>query len=667
MSTAERRAAHAVALITSITAAGCSGGDDSPYFGHPDRGPDDPTTLTINCVAEPHHLDPALASDNISQQLVHALFEGLTTPHPRDMHPVQGVARRWERSDDGRILRFHLRPEARWSDGRQVVSRDFVVAWRRLIRPETGAGAAPDLYPVKNAERIHRSLIRVARRDLEVRPLPGAAAGARVAKGEAVLVIERPKEGQSGVRIARFRDLPTFGRGAPTPVESPPPIGVVDEVDLGPGDEMLGVRATDDLTLDVELERPTPYFLDLTSRGSLAPVREDVVSRFAGSVARERWTRPENMVNNGPFVLDEWVFRYAITMKPNPHFWARDTIRLRKVAWLEIDSAFTAMSLFKTGELDAFGSSTGIPLQSREAIEGKRDVRRFPLLISYWYEFNTRVRPFDDVRVRRALDLAVDKRMLEHLLRGTVSPATHYVPEITGGGYAEELAAERAAGEEPFADRSFAPERARALLGEAGYPVERSGDERRALGFPETSVLYNVEDDAHRSIAVAIQDMWRRELGVRVTLRGEEFKVMLDDVRGGRFQIVRGVWIGDFNHPHTFLETFRSSSPQNATGWSDPAFDATLERAAGAADPRESIRLYRRAEQLALDGTPRIPLFFPGGATLVQPWVKGFHGNGHVLDLVRWMWIDPAWREHPENDPASEPLELPPAGRLVLP
>lgn len=664
---AERLAPLAFVTIVTIAAAGC-GGDASPHFGDVDRGPADAGTLTINVITEPQHLDPALGADNLSQQLVHALFEGLTTPHPRDLHPVQGVAHRWERSDDGRLYRFHLRPEARWSDGRQVVSRDFVYSWRRLVRPETGSMAAPDLHPVKNAERISQSLLRAARRDLAVRPLPGGPSGERLTAGEPVLVVERPKEGQPGALIARFRDLPTFAAEAPPKESEPAPIGFVDEADLGPGDAFLGVRATDDLTLDVELERPTPYFLDITSRSTLAPVREDVIARFEASGARDAWTRPENMVNNGPFVLDEWTFRYEITMKPNPHFWARDTIRLRKVSWLEIDSSFTALNLFKTGELDAFGSSTTIPLKSREALQGKQDVRRFPLLMSYWYDVNTRVPPFDDARVRRALDLAIDKAaVVEHILRGGGVVAGHYVPEITGGGYAEALAADRAAGKDPFADRAFAPERARALLAEAGHPVERDGEELRARGFPAIEVLYNAEDDAHRSIAVAIQDMWRRELGVLVRLRGEEWKVMLDEVQSGHFQIARGGWIGDFNHPHTFLETFRSSSPQNATGWSDPAFDAALERAAREPDPRESLRLYRLAERLAVDGTGRIPLFFSAGVTLVKPWVKGYHANGQVLDLVRWTWIDPSWRDHPADELASPAVELPPPGRLSAP
>ncbi|MEZ4312564.1 MAG: sigma 54-interacting transcriptional regulator [Polyangiaceae bacterium] len=382
--------ARALAAAVALFGAGC--GDKGPYIGPVDSGPRDPASLTINGVAEPQHLDPARAGDNLSSQLIHALFEGLTTPHPRDMHPVQGVAERWERSDDGRVYRFHLRADARWSDGRPVVSGDFVAAWRRLIRPATAAPAAPDLYPVKNAQRINEGLLRVALRDLDARPLTGGAPGQHITKGEPLLVTGPAEDGSPGVMIARFRDLPTFGRDPGSGAGNEPPIGVVDAADLGPGDAMLGVRATSDLTLDVELARPTPYFLDLTSRASLVPVREDVVQRFAGSADEERWTRPENLVSNGPFVLEEWLFRYSITMRPNPMFWARDGVRLGRVTWLQIDSAFTAMSLYKTGELDVLGSSVGIPIRNLASIEGKRDVLKFPMLAAYWYEINARPR-----------------------------------------------------------------------------------------------------------------------------------------------------------------------------------------------------------------------------------------------------------------------------------
>jgi ABC-type oligopeptide transport system substrate-binding subunit len=298
-------------------------------------------------------------------------------------------------------------------------------------------------------------------------------------------------------------------------------------------------------------------------------------------------------------------------------------------------------------------------------IGSRLDVRRFPLLMVYWYQLNTRVPPTDDVRVRQALDLAIDKRaIVEHVTRGSDTPAAHYVPEITGGGYAEQLAAARAAGADPFAGAAHDPARARALLREAGFAVAEEGGRRRAVGFPPLEILYNRGDDAHRLIVVAVQDMWQRELGVSARLRCEEWKVMHRSVHDGQFQVAQSAWIADYNHPHTFLETFLSGSPQNSTGWADPEFDALVARSSRAEDARESVRLDLLAEQRAVTARSRIPLFFPAGSTLVKPWVKGFQGNGRTLDLVRWFWIDPAWRDHPGNEPSSEPPEFPPPGTL---
>lgn len=645
-----------LAIVAVIAGVACSRERPSAYLGDVEPGPSDLATLTIALASEPGHLDPALAGDNLSQTLVHALFEGLTVPHPRDLHPVQGVAERYERSDDGRLYRFHLRREARWSDGRAVTSRDFLHAWRRLVRPETGSESASDLYPVKNAERIHGGRLRVARRALAVRPLSAATGAARLAEGEAVVVLARTKDGAT---VARF------GGGASE--GDAPPLGLVDEEDLGPGDALLGVRAPSDLVFDVELERPTPYFIDLTARATLVPVRQDVVEAAAARGAPERWTRPENLVNNGPFRLESWTFRYALEMTPNPHYWNGGSVQLRRVIWREVESSHTAMNLYKVGALDAFGSGSSIPSEYRPLLADKRDVVRFPLLATYWLEHNTRAPPLDDVRVRRALGLAVDKRALvERVTGGAEIPATHYVPEITGGGYAEAWAADRAAGIDPFAAEAYAPDRARALFEEAGYPIDMEGGGRRAQRFPGLEILYNAGDDGNRAIAVAIQDMWRRELGFTATLRCEDWKAMLESVRAGRFQVVRGLWIADYNHPHTFLETFRAESPQNPTGWSNPELDDLLVRAAGTTRPRESIQQYREAERIAVRGAARTPLFFAAGATLVKPWVKGFQGNGQALDLVRWIWMDPAWRGRGNHELTAAPRELEPPGGLEL-
>lgn len=580
-----------VAALSAATGGGCHDERSSAYFGTTSRGGRSESSFYINGVGEPENLDPSKSTDTVSATLIHQMFEGLTVYGPKDLRPVQGVARSWDRSDDGLRLRFHLRPEARWSDGRPVTANDFAYAWRRALRPETASRAASNLYPLKNAALFH-----------------------------------------SG----RIRD-----------------------------ESAIGVRAKDDLTLEVELERPTPYFLDLTARPAFAPLREDVIEAFARRGAEDRWVRPESIVVNGPYTLDTWVFRYEITMKQNPYYWAKDTLRIEKIIWLELDSSHTAMKLYNTGEIDSLGGLASVPPEYGPLLASKQDYRRFPLLFVYWYEFNTRARPTSDPRVRQALNLAVDKRLLvEKVVPGGHLAATHYVPEITGSGYAEQIAANRRALVDPFAELEMNATRARALLEEAGYPVARDGSGYRADRFPPLEILYNSEDDAHRKIATAIQSMWRDQLGISATLRSEEWKVMIANVRDGRFQVARSGWIADYNHPRTFLETFLSGSAQSNSGWSDAAFDALMTQAEAAPDLEEGIRLYRKAEERALAGMSRMPLFFPAGATLVKPWVKGFSGNGRSLDLVRWLWIDPEWREHLDEAPALSPPELPAPGRI---
>ncbi len=158
--------------------------------------------------------------------------------------------------------------------------------------------------------------------------------------------------------------------------------------------------------------------------------------------------------------------------------------------------------------------------------------------------------------------------------RGGQTPATHYVPDYTGSGYDEAVAEDRKLGVDPFSspDVSFNPERARAMLAEAGHEVVREGDGYRAKNFPALELLYNTSE-GHKQIAVAVQDMWKRHLGISVTLRNEEWKVMLKNVRDGHYQVVRFGWIGEYNHPATWLGTLLSYSPQNRTGWADQEFD----------------------------------------------------------------------------------------------
>ena len=582
--------AGAIFCLAGGAAAGC---DDaaSPCFGSAARVERDPATFHVNNGSEPEYLDPGKCSDVGCGTLVTQLFEGLTRYSPEDGHPVQGVAQSWDKSDDNRFYRFHLRPDARWSDGRPVTAGDFEYAWKRTLRPATASRAAGNLYALKNAELF---------------------------------------------RLGKITD-----------------------------DRLVGVRATDDLTLEVELEHPAPYFLDLTSHHAFSPVRRDVVEAFERRGEADRWTRPESFVGNGPYVLESWAFQYQITMKANPFHRDAGRLAIRRIVWVEVQDYHASMNLYKAGELDYLGDNVPVPAEYQALLAAKQDYRRSDFLSVYWYELNTKRPPLDDPRVRRALDLALDKRQIvDRIARGGQQPATHYVPDFTGAGYSAAAAADRAAGRDPFAGRDFDPVAARALLAEAGHAPVREGEGWRAPGFPPLEVLYNT-GEGHRQVAIAVQAMWKENLGVTATLRNEEWKVMLKTYRDGDFQVMRFGQTADYDHPQTFLAPFLAHDPQNHTGWSDPAFEAAMADAATTADPAASIRRYRDAERLAIDATPRIPLYFYTRSTLVKPWVKGFRGSKRNPHAIQYLRIDPAWQSGGPDTPAYVPDELPPPGAFA--
>ncbi len=756
------------ALLLALAAASlpaCNSDQASPYFGTTERRGKSPRTFYVNNSGEPEYLDPGKAADGLSSALLIQLFEGLTAFDPKDMHPVQGVATHWEQSADNRLYRFHLRPEARWSDGVPVTAEDFAYAWRRVLRPATASRAVTNLYPLLNGELFSNGHLKVLKGDvtLLVEPRPGAPPGQALSKGTALRILGRsPRKVTSavpplaappaGVKLVSFSKadtrkgtseqlsfgvqrpalaaaadgawkdatvlvldagppvdcdgnadrwflvqrgsergylpgcllgdvkgerafalverhdrLPTFRpRPSEEPAAAPAPRGFVDEADLVEDDRVVGVRAAGDHTLEVELGEPTPYFTDLTSCTSLYPVRRDVIEAFEKRGEPELWFRAENIVNNGPFTLDEWKFRYEITLKQNPHYWAKDKLKLDRVVMLEVEDYHSTMNLYKAGEIDFIGDNLSLPAEYQPLLKTKKDYLNNAYLAVYWYELNTRKPPLDDVRVRRALNLAVDKQQLiTSVARGGQSPATHFVPDFTGLGYAEQVAADKAQGTDPFAspDLAFNPERARALLKEAGYEVVKEGDSYRAVNLPAIEILYNTSE-GHKMIAVALQDMWKRHLGVSATLRNEEWKVMIKNYRDGYFQVMRFGWTADYNHPHTFLDQFLSQSPSNQTGWSDPAFDEALRKAAAEPDRKESIRLYRKAEEIVVAAMPRIPIYFYTKSTLVKPWVKGYWGWSRYAHAYQYLWIDPDFAAHPGNEPAYPPLEFPAPGAL---
>lgn len=715
---------------------GC-GEKNERYYGTTSRHGRAPTTLYLNNGQEPEYIDPTLTSDGVGAFIVAQIFEGLVQQHPETLAPVPGVAERYDQSEDNRIFRFHLRHDAKWSDGKPVVAGDFLYAWHRALTPATGARMAELLYNFKNGRGFHQGKLKALSETVALSPKPDLVGGESLPAGQAVRVLLQlpakttslPLEaaiesvgasdmtsrggepvvvevtgigpegkcngaddrwfavkvdGKAGFLpgcalqsdpkptvavVERFDDRPTFSSEASKALGGPVRRGFVSSAKLKSDLSLVGVRATDDHTLEVELDKPTPFFLELLAYTTFFPVRKDVVERFAAEGRPDEWTRPENIVSNGPYTLAEHKFRYEMTLEKNPHHYRAAEMKIDRIVVMEVGSYLATMNLYKTGEVDYIGQNLSLPPEFLPRLGGFEDFDQAMYNSTYWYEFNVDQKPVDDVRVRHALDLAVDKKaVVERVAKGGQVPATHFVPDFVGGGYAEQSKAERAAGKGRFdgPGHDFDPARGRALLKEAGYEVVKDGDGWRAKGFPDLEILYNTSE-GHRAIAVAIQGMWKQHLGVSVTLRNEEWKVMIKNLRDGRFQIARFGWVGDYNHPHSWLETFAGYSGNNWTHWKDPKFDQMLAEAAATKDPDVSMSRYRDAEARAVEAMPRMPIYFYTKSTLIKPYVRGYYPNAANRHNICWMWIDPAFdpaRGPVENRPAMDPGTFPPPGSM---
>jgi oligopeptide transport system substrate-binding protein len=475
-------------------------------------------------------LDPHLASSLGDIHVLSALFEGLVGEEPETLAPVPGVATRWDISADGLVYTFHLRPDAKWSDGRPLVAADFVASVRRALSPALGAPNAELLYPVLNAEAYHKS------------------------------------------RLADF--------------------------------SAVGISAPDTHVLRVALEYPAAHFLALLSHPIWFPVPAHAIAAVGPAEERgNRWaSSPATFVGNGPFVLRRWDRGQVIIAEANPAYWDAAAVKLRAVHFHTYDSVEAAERAYRAGQLHLIDA---LPAGRVEAwrTDAPDQLRADPSLDIYFYRINTTRPVLNDVRVRRALSLAVDREQLvSALLKGGQRPAAAFVPP-GAGGY------------EPPAVLRHDLAAARALLTEAGYPDGQ--------GLPIFDLLYNTSEN-HRRIAEALQQQWQRA-GITTRLVNQEFATLLEARRAGDFQLLRSGWVADYDDPISFLALFTKDSAQNFTGWSDPAYDRALYEAARTRDTSARHALLRDAETRLLEAAPIIPLYINTHVYLLHPAVRGWH------------------------------------------
>jgi oligopeptide transport system substrate-binding protein len=601
---------------------GCrSRAPDQRYCGaaEPRHGPDE---LWINNTTEPESLDPALCADNVGGELVVNLFAGLVQPHPQSLAPLPDVATSWEIGADGRTYTFELR-DSLWSDGQPVVASDFAYAWKRVLAPETASKNASLLYVLAGARAYHEQAVvlggvpAASTPESLRRALPAVGASEIQVLGSDALLFVKAAGKDGG---AQRQELLAALAGAEID-------GHRLAVHLADA-SLVGVRAVTPHRLEVQLEQPTPYFLDLARHYALMPVPKHVVE-----AAPEAWARdPVHLTSNGPYRVREARFRDHLLLEKNERYWDAASVRTPRIKLLEIESSTTALSMYEAGYLDWIGSNTSLPPEAIERLRSCADYAASPTLSSYWYWLNTRRPPLDDVRVRRALSLAIDRdRLVAAVKRGAEVPTAGLVPK-------------NLVGYTPAAAPETNPEEARRLLAAAGFPGGK--------GWPGLTLSYNT-GEGHRLLAEAVQQMWRRELGIEVQLASVEWRVLLENLAAGRFDIARLGWSADYPDAANILEVLRGASGNNHSGWRDDKFESLLAEASRTTARAPRAELLRQAEAIALEAQPLLPLYAITRKHLQKPYVRGLWMNYQDRHPFKALWLDDNWRPGKE---AKNPL-----------
>jgi oligopeptide transport system substrate-binding protein len=530
--------------------------------------------VTYNLGTEPAAIDPAITTGIPEANIELQVFDGLTRIDNKNM-PQPAIAKSWTISKDQKTYLFTLR-DAYWTNGTPVTAYDFEYAWKRALSPEIASEYAYQLYYVYGGEAFNKS-IKVGSKyyvqavDAQGNPLT-------------------KKEGDKDVAVPDLKK----------------------EIDPS---KNVGVRALNAKTLKVYLQSPAVYFLNLTAFPTLMPVCKAVVSK------NDKWAADvKTYVTNGPFKLIEWSHNEKMVFVKNPMYWDKDKVKLTKITYYLVEDESTALAMFQSGQLDA---ARDVPITELPKLVASGEAQILPYLGTYYYLVNVTKKPFNDVRVRKALLLAINRAgITKSITQGGEVPALGYVPY----GIADALPGSdfRTAAQEKFyTDNDIAT--AKALLAAAGYP--------NGKGFPAFTILYNTSN-RHKSIAEAIQQMWKKNLGITCTLKNEEWGVYMDDRAHLNYSVCRAGWIGDYMDPNTFLDMWVTGGGNNDTGWSNRAYDALIAKAKATLDPKARMAALHAAEKILMTDMPILPIYYYTNPVLLSKNIKNFYQS--ALGFIDW-------------------------------
>ncbi len=548
-------------------------------------------------------LDPQRMSYQHELRRARVIYEPLVNLRASDCVIVPGVAERWEVSPDGRTYTFHLRADAKWSNGDPVTSEDFRYSWGRAILPDSAADYSGLFFAIKGAKPFFDA------RNAMVKEFAAQHAG-------------RPSAADAEALWKRTAEL---------------------------FDSTVGLHAPDARTLVVTLDAPLAYFLDLCAFPCFSPVHPPTVEQFVSldpatgrMIQRHDWTKPGRIVVNGAYVPVVWRYKRDMRLEQNPYYWNKAAVVAKSIECRTVENPNTGVLSFQSGAadwltdlgpeyktemlaerrayLERFRADLDAGLARGERVDDivallpppgageRRDARGFDAFGTDFFSFNCRetlpgerFNPFNDARVRRAFALAVDKQtLIDRVTRLKERVATTLVPPGTIDGY-------------PVIEGlGYDPARARAELKAAGWE-DRDGDgiieNAEGVKFPTVDILYSTSSPRYQNLALAMRDMWKRELRVAAECRGKDSKLYKEDLKKGNFMIARGGWYGDYGDPTTWLDLQQSQNGNNDRGYANPEFDRRLAEASSEFDPALRLRKLAEVERwLFTEEMPMLPI-----------------------------------------------------------
>ena len=503
----------ALLVVLALGVAGCGGDDeaaDEPGQTGEAEEPAAEQVITIAWGAEPPSLDPGLATDTTSSNVIGNIMDPLVVLD-ENLEPQPQLAESWEVSEDGTTVTYTLRQDGQWTNGDPVTAADFEYSWKRTLSPELAADYAYQLYGIQGAQEYN--------------------------------ACENNCD-----RLA----------------------------------DQVGVTAVDDHTLEVQLTSPQPWFIAQSAHHSFIAVHQATVEEFG-----EQWTEPENIVTNGPFMLEAWEHEASIDLVKWDEWRNADEVTLERVNGLIIVDGTTKLQAFEAGEVDAFDGG-GLPPAEIPRLKETEEYEQYEYLGTYYYGFNVEN---VDLEQRRAMSLAIDRQtVIDNVAQADQAPGAGMTPPgIPGYDVINP--------ESPWTPASGDLEQAQSLMDQAQSP--------------KTNInLFHNNAPGHREIAVAVQDMWS-EIGINTTIRAQEWAQYLEFLGpppSNQVDVYRLGWIYDYPDAINGLELWTCDSGNNNTNFCNEEFDGLVEEARQTPDDAARFELYAQAEDVMFGEDGEMPI-----------------------------------------------------------